>query len=221
MIIALVGPSHAEKSKIVADINRASNGRFTRLRPLTTNPAAKAYGNYIAPSHLSEMPEENIFYSMTSDKHFKFVVLKSQFHADRDMFYVVDDPRGIEQIADLGIPYSVAYVSSSMRAIKKRAKEALENVTAAALRIKKISGRMKKFANSGEYSFFINTSVVDEIARHDLALEYLERIDEWLAGRPENKLQMDTVIEIWGRNWIYKILTEQDHVLVPSWSDEA
>lgn len=212
MIIALVGPSHCDKSRVVADINNYTGNRFVRLHPVTTHPQAK----YPIPTkEFDKIQKSEIFYNVMSGSNYQSAYLRSQFVPGKDYFFVVDDPRGLEHIASLQQPYAVVYISSSMGAIKRRIRARHGDVTRSMARVRKVQSHMHRFAFSGDYSMYIDTSKVDPAQRKEMAIEFLNKVDEWLNNRKKNERHMRTCIQVWGSFYLEKILKETGYAIVP------
>lgn len=212
MIIALVGPSHCDKSRVVADINKYTGGRFVRLHPVTTHPLAKYP---VTSREFNKIQKSEILYEVLSSGSYQSVYLKSQFVPGKDYFYVVDDPRGIQHIASLHQPYAVVYISSSMGAIKRRIRAKHGDVTRSMARVRKVSSYMQRFAFSGDYSMYIDTSKVEPEQRREMSIEFLNKADEWLNNRKKNENHMKTCMQTWGGFYLEKILKETGYAIVP------
>lgn len=205
MIIALVGCSHSGKDSIAKLIKKVTDGRFTRMKFYTTRSQRnKKRQMFMSEEELRKIPDSDIVYCMLSETHFKYFVTKEQFAGDQDGIYIVDDPRGLDGLRTLGVPYAVVYVDSSMDTIKARTVLSKGDIKKVKLRIRKISSRMKKFERSNEYSLYLNTSDIGGAALESVVSLFCAKVMRWVETRGEHEFCMPTLYDCYGSGWSKK-----------------
>lgn len=203
MIITVVGNIFSDKAKVAQDISRCTDGQFQRLKMYYTGTNAPDKNHMkMSMSEYEKLNKDDVFYSATDTYHEKYVALKSQFTENDDTVWVVDDPRCLENIESLGIPYSVVFVDCSETAIMNRALMTRENQRQVKLRLERLKSRMKKLDKSSEYSLYLNTSSMSHNSRYAVVSVYCGKVDTWRFHWQEGKsLRMPTIAETVGVEW--------------------
>lgn len=200
MIIAVIGRPHSEKARVATDIERCTN--FKRLQMYTTKTAnTDRQYLYMPAKEFKTMGASDVFYYESDAAKNKFFVLNSQLTGDEDVIFVFDNPRCVEKIESLGVPYALVYVDSSMDVILSRAKRARESDKSVKLRISKFADSMKRFDESGEYSLYINTSSMSIKGRSAVVTVFCQKVQKWRSKRGVDEFKMPTIADCYGADW--------------------
>ena len=202
MIIALVGPTYGGKARFARYLKGFSKKPFERLLSYTTN-AGETQKEHIRMerAQYEELIPEEIFFREPSLDGEEYLYLKSQFYVDRDIIYAVDDPAGVEHLEDFGVPYVVVYVDCERETSMKRAEIMTRDLAAFEARLNLLAGRMKEFEDSGNYSWYLNTTNLSKASFTIAANWLLQTIDGWMKVRPVNELCMPVLDIVVGKDW--------------------
>ena len=206
MIYALVGRSYSGKEAIARYIRKYYSGTVRRFVKYTTNMGAghKRFSHMPIAQYRALNPEE-IFYTTEAGGHMIFAK-KSQFTADRDVTYIVDDPMGIDKIDELGIPYVIIYVTSPRDVLLERAVAACTSIQEVKSRYLFTDARMINFKRGGSYNFYVDTSIVSEKTIRTMLDFFLAGVDAWKESHL-SALHPPFICEAFGDDWLSRAVS--------------
>lgn len=193
MVIAVVGKTHGNKHKIVQYLEKYSNGRFKRLVPYTTRKdKCRKPHTYMSEGDFSRLQADEIFHCVEPGNGYKYFIRTSQLKGGKDIIYVVDDPKGIEKLAALGVPYAIVYVGCSKSDVEGRALVE-DDVSATKARLRVTGDRLRAFKKFGKYSMYINmTKLATKYQKFAVGM-FMDKVLSWLDTRKEDEMCMPEV----------------------------
>lgn len=201
MVIALVGHNFTDKAKIAKDIRHYTGDLFTRMGTYTTRVNVGKSYLYASQEDFKHMKDVDMFHYSSDENHDKFFVTRSMFMTGQNLIYVVDDPRGVEEMDTLGVPYAVVYVDSNMTAILNRARKSTESLRSVKSRIEDVKPRMRKFEKSGQFSLYLDTSNMSASARYTNIGVFCDRVHDWMRDNSDGAVHMPFICDVFGSDW--------------------
>lgn len=190
VVIALVGKTHSNKSKIAQYITRYSKGKFERVITYTTCPTASARPHtWMSNEDFQKLHKEDFFYCHTFEEGQKYFVLKSQLLGEGDKILVVDDPQYLKNLPALGVPYVIVFVGCSNDIVLDHARS-VDDITETKMRLAQTGDRLREFKKSGDYNMYINTAKLVKSSQQLAIAMFVDEVLTWQCDRESDEMHL-------------------------------
>lgn len=156
MVILIVGKTCSGKDTVARRIEEKYG--FHRIISYTTRPMrlddVQGVSHHFLTQAEREKFDDSDIFSPTFIDGWEYFILKSQL-TDGDCVYIVD-PKGVDDVQALGVPFHVIYVDCPENLILERAHARGTQRDVAESRLWSERERFEAFKNSGRYTGYLN-----------------------------------------------------------------